>query len=200
VAGEPAAPHPLAAAPLVVTAARLHPDKGLDVLVDALVEVRRAVPGARVRVVGGAQEGFEDLPGELRAAAGRAGVGEALELVGFVDDPAALVAAARCYVQPARERTEILPLAILEAMAAGTPVVATDVGGVADVVRDGDTGLLVPPEDPAALAAAIVRVLRDDELAERLRAAASALVAQHRFRVAGLVDAVVAAYEGRPGA
>jgi glycosyltransferase involved in cell wall biosynthesis len=107
------------------------------------------------------------------------------------------VAAARCYVQPARERTEILPLAILEAMAVGTPVVATDVGGVRDLVRDGDTGLLVPPEDPAALAAALVRVLQDDDLADRLRTAAAALAGEQRHTVEGLLDGFAAAYEDR---
>jgi glycosyltransferase involved in cell wall biosynthesis len=198
VADPPAAPPgPLPGAPLLVTTARLHPDKGLDVLVDALALVRRAVPGARVRVVGPAQEGFEHLPADLRAHAARAGVADALELVGFVDRPTDLVAAARCYVQPARERTEILPLAILEAMAAGTPVVATDVGGVRDLVHDGETGLLVPPEDPPALAAALVRVLQDDALADRLRGAAAALAGERRYTVAGLLDGFAAAYEDR---
>jgi glycosyltransferase involved in cell wall biosynthesis len=77
-------------------------------------------------------------------------------------------------------------------------VVATDVGGVADVVRDGETGLLVPPEDPRALADALVRVLRDDALATSLRTAAAALLAEPRFRPEGMVAAVAAAYEGRP--
>jgi glycosyltransferase involved in cell wall biosynthesis len=191
---------PLPTDPVVVTTARLHPDKGLDVLVSALARVRESLPTARVRVVGGPQEGFEHLADELVAHAAALGVDGALELVGFVDRPAAVVAAARAYVQPARERTEILPLAILEAMAAGTPVVATDVGGVAEAVHDGETGLLVAPEDPGALADALARVLLDEGLAERLRTAAAALVAERRFHVDGLVDAFAAAYEGAPHA
>jgi glycosyltransferase involved in cell wall biosynthesis len=189
---------PLATAPTIVATARLHPDKGLDVLVDALALVRKEVPEARVRVLGAAQLGHEEVGPALHARAAQLGVADGLELAGFVDDPAAEVRAARCAVQPARERTEILPLAVLEAMAVGTAVVATDVGGVADVVHDGDTGLLVPPEHPAALAAALVRVLRDDALAERLRAGAAALVDQPRFHPDGMVAAVAAAYEGRP--
>jgi hypothetical protein len=189
------APAPLTPEPVVVTTARLHPDKGLDVLVEAVALVRRDVPGARARVIGPAQEGFEHLADELRDQAAGLGVGEAVELLGFVERPDEVVAAARCYVQAARERTEILPLAILEAMAAGIPVVATDVGGVADIVRDGDTGLLVPPEDPAALAAAVTRVLTDDRLADRLRRAAFALAAEPRFTADGLVDAMAATYE-----
>jgi glycosyltransferase involved in cell wall biosynthesis len=193
--------HPLpslTSAPRIVASARLHPDKGLDVLVDALALVRREVPQATVRVLGAPQLGHEQVGPALDAQAARLGLADGLELAGFVDDPAAEVAAARCAVQPARERTEILPLAVLEAMALGAPVVATDVGGVADVVRDGITGLLVAPEDPEALAAALVRVLQDDALAGRLRTAAAALVDEPRFHPAGMVAAVAAAYEGRP--
>jgi glycosyltransferase involved in cell wall biosynthesis len=190
------APAPLASAPLVCTTARLHPDKGLDVLIDALAIVRHHVPGASVRVIGPAQAGWEHLGAELDERAGRAGVGDAFAMLGFVERPDEVVGTSRCYVQAARERTEILPLAILEAMATGIPVVATDVGGVRDVVRDDDTGLLVAPEDPAALAAAIVRVLTDDALADRLRRSAFALVAEHRFTTGGLADGFAAAYAG----
>lgn len=190
------APVPLPADPVVVTTGRLHPDKGLDLLIDALALVREQVPEARVRIIGGAQDGFEGLADELRAQAARHGVGDAVELVGFVDRPEVVVAEAACYVQPARERTEILPLAILEAMATGIPVVATDVGGVRDLVRDEDTGLLVAPEDAPALAAALVRMLRERAVAERLRQRAFALAGEHRFTLAGLVDGFTGAYEG----
>lgn len=189
-------PVELPVAPLIVTTCRIHPDKGLDVLIDALALVRREVPDASVRVIGGPQEGAEGLADELRTRAFAQGLGDAVELVGFVDRPELVVAQGACYVQPARERTEILPLAILEAMATGIPVVATDVGGVRDLVRDDDTGLLVPPADPEALAAALVRVLRDRPSAERLRTAAFALVGERQYTVAGLLDGVTGAYEG----
>lgn len=190
------APVELPVAPLIVTTCRIHPDKGLDVLIDALALVRREVPDASVRVIGGPQEGAEDLADELRARAVAHGLGDAVDLIGFVDRPELVVAQGACYVQPARERTEILPLAILEAMATGIPVVATDVGGVRDLVRDDETGLLVPPEDPDALAAALVRVLRDRTSAERLRLAAFTLVGERRYTVAGLLDGITGAYEG----
>jgi glycosyltransferase involved in cell wall biosynthesis len=188
-------PVPLATEPAVVTTARLHPDKGLDILIDALAVARRDVPGASLRIVGAPQEGNEQLPAELGARAQRHGLADVVELLGFVERPETVVATSRVYVQSARERTEILPLAILEAMAAGVPVVATDVGGVADIVRDGETGLLVPPEDPEALGAAIARVLADDALADRLRRAAFDLVGSRPFTEAGLADAFAAAYE-----
>lgn len=198
VVGDQARHAPLPPTPTgceVVTVARLHPDKGLDLLIDALVEVRRRVPTARVRIVGAPQEGFEQLSGELLERAATVGVGDAVDLVGFVDDPSAIVRTARCYVQPARERTEILPLSILEAMAAGAPVVATDVGGVRDVVDHERTGLLVAPEDVGALAAAIGRVLEDDGLADRLRTAAHALVGEPRFSEDHLVRTMAGIYE-----
>ncbi len=74
---------------------------------------------------------------------------------------------------------ENFPHTVVEALAAGTPVIATDVGGVAEVIRDGVNGLLVPPEDATALADAIRRLATDDELRERLRDRAPASVAAY---------------------
>ena len=79
--------------------------------------------------------------------------------------------------------TEGLPLVLLEAMARGRPVVATPVGGTPELVTDGETGLLVPPRDPEALAEALRRVLDDPELARRLGEAGRARVAE-RFTAA----------------
>jgi glycosyltransferase involved in cell wall biosynthesis len=80
------------------------------------------------------------------------------------------------YVQPAR--AEGLPLAVLEAMAMGLPIVATSVGGIPEVLADGISGVLVPPGDPAVLAAAVLRILDDVDLAtslgEQARTAAAA--------------------------
>jgi glycosyltransferase involved in cell wall biosynthesis len=71
---------------------------------------------------------------------------------------------------------ENFPHVLVEALALGTPVIATDVGGVAEVVRDGENGLLAPPGDPGALAAAIARFFASPELADALRARAAASV------------------------
>ena len=75
---------------------------------------------------------------------------------------------------------ENFPLAVVEALAVGTPVVSTDVGGVAEVVRDGENGLLVPAGDPAALAAALWRIVAEPGLRERLAAAAAPSVERLR--------------------
>lgn len=187
-------PGPLEAEPLVVTVARLHPDKGVDVLLDALALVRAEVPGARLTVIGAAQDGVLNVQQALSEQVERLGLGGAVTFRGFVDRPAETVAASRLYVQPSRSET--FGLAVLEALALGVTVVATDVGGVGELLLGGEAGLLVAPDDPEALANAMVAVLTDDDLAERLRTAGQARAADPAFTASGLVDAVVAVYEG----
>jgi glycosyltransferase involved in cell wall biosynthesis len=133
---------------------------------------------------------FQQLePGSFRAAIvgdgpDRARVEEELgtagELLGERSDVAELLAQADVFVLSSR--SEGLPISILEAMAAGLPVVASDVGGIPELVVDGETGLLVPAGDPDALAAALRRLVEDGELRRRLGAAARARVEQ-RFSV-----------------
>ncbi|HEU5152452.1 MAG TPA: glycosyltransferase family 4 protein [Iamia sp.] len=149
----PAAPGPR---PVVATIARPHPEKGLDVLVAALALLP---PEVTLRVVGaGTGSGLERH--------------DRVEVVPWADDPVAAVADAWAYVQPSR--SESWGLALAEARAAGLAVVATDVPGLREQVADGVDGLLVPSEDPVALAAAIARLLDDRGLATRLGAAARA--------------------------
>ncbi len=112
-------------------------------------------------------------------------------LPGFADDVRPWLATADVLALPSA--AENCPLVVLQAMAAGVPVVASGVGGVPELVEDGVTGLLVPPDDPAALAAALRDVLRDSGLRERMGAAAKARVAQ-RFTLARCVDGLLASY------
>ncbi|MFN2627202.1 MAG: glycosyltransferase family 4 protein [Gaiellaceae bacterium] len=131
---------------VLLAIARLVPQKGLDVAVQALAAVRERHPAAVLVVLG---EG----PERPRLA------GEGVYLLGRVPDVAAWLGRAELLVHPAR--WEGFGLALLEAMLAGLPVVGTRVSSVPEIVVDGETGLLVPPDDPAALAAAILRVLED---------------------------------------
>jgi glycosyltransferase involved in cell wall biosynthesis len=141
----------VAGSPCVVTLARLDPVKGLDVLVDALPRL----PGVEAVVAG---EGPERDALVERAA--QRGVSDRVHLLGW--DPAAreLLGGGDLFVLPSRE--EGLPLSIAEAMLAGRAVVASDVGSVREIVEDGVTGLLVPPDDAAALARAVAELLADD--------------------------------------
>jgi glycosyltransferase involved in cell wall biosynthesis len=150
------------AEPLVVTIARLHEDKGIEVLLDAMELLNQRNVAARLVVVG------PDAPGQDQVAAGlrrRAATLSNVELCGPLDDPSSALAAAWVYAQPSRR--EPFGLAALEASARGLPVVATRVGGLPDVVADGTTGLLVPPGDPSALAETLARLLASTE--ERAR-------------------------------
>jgi len=163
--------------PLVLGIGRLAAQKAWPTLIDAA----RRIEGADVVVAGDGP-----LRGKLVAAA--AGGGGRVRFLGAVDDPAALLGLARCVVSTST--WEGLPLALLEALALGRPVVATAVGGIADLVPPG-AAVLVPAGDPAAVAAAVNRVLADPGLAERLAGAARAASA------AWTLDAMLAAYRER---
>jgi glycosyltransferase involved in cell wall biosynthesis len=136
------------------------PVKRLDVLLAAV----RDVPDMTLLLAGDGP-----LRGEVEQAA-RA-LGGRVELPGFVRDPAPLLAGADAFVLPSA--AENCPLALLQAMASGLPVVASRVGGIPEVVTDGETGLLVSPGDPVPLAAAL-RSLHDPALRTSLGKAARA--------------------------
>lgn len=184
---DPAVPH------TVLTVARLDPQKGLHDLVAAAA----LVPEARVMVVG---EGPERPALETEIA--RLGLGDRVHLLGFRSDVPDLLAASDLFVLPSL--FEGLPLSILEAMAAGKPVVATAIGGNDEAVVDGATGLLVPPGDPQALADAIRALLRDPERRRRLgeagrrRAEAEFSATAMVRRIAAIYDELLAASD-RPG-
>ena len=110
---------------------------------------------------------------------------------GFLETPARMQPVLDLYV--ASSRKEGLPLSILEAMAAGLAVVATDVPGHRDVVVPGETGVLVPPEDPAALAEAVAALLMDPVRRKNLGQAGRERVRQD-FSIGAMVDATAATY------
>ena len=134
----------------IVAVARLSPEKDVANLIRAAAIVRRSDPDLRIEVAGDGQ----CLP-ELRRLVAELGLEGQVLLLGEVGDVAGLLARGRLFVLPSR--SEGISLTLLEAMACGLPVVATRVGGTPEVVVDGETGLLVPPGDPAALADAILR-------------------------------------------
>jgi glycosyltransferase involved in cell wall biosynthesis len=152
--------HAVRSAARVVYAGRLQPVKGVRVLIEAW-SVLAAAHSARLAIAGDG-----DLREELEARSAQLGLGKRIEFRGDIDDVPALLRDADIYVQPSFQ--EGMPNSVLEAMAAGLPIVATQVSGNVDLVTDGDNGLLVPPGDAAALAAAIGRLLEDPALARRM--------------------------------
>ena len=163
--------------PVVGTVAHLKPHKGHQHLLRAAAEVRRARPDARFVLVGRGP-----LESELRQLTSRLGLDGSVVLTGFRDDALRIASAFDLFVLPSEH--EGLPIALLEAMAIGKPVVVTRVGGNAEVVEDGVNGLVVPPENPPALAGAITLLLRDPPLRERLGEAARRRAADFDIRTA----------------
>ncbi|HHW18876.1 MAG TPA: glycosyltransferase family 4 protein [Firmicutes bacterium] len=146
------------------TVARIHRQKALDVLVDAARIVVASEPSARFLI-----GGTGPLEGEIRAKIRDLKLEPYVKMAGFIEDVPGFLSGLDIYVLSSDY--EGLPLAVLEAMAQGLPVVATRVGGVPEAVVDGETGFLVPPRQPKLLAQAIVRLVVDPQLAEKLGAA-----------------------------
>ena len=164
--GPPAAAADLAddGRPLVLAAGRLAPQKGFDTLIAAAARWRDRRPEPLV-VIAGAGPLAGDLADQARSARRRRAASSARR-----DDIPDLLAAADVFVLPSRWEGQ--PLILQEALRAGRPIVAADVGGVRDLTGD-DAALLVPPDDPAALADAVLSVLDDERLAARLSKAAA---------------------------
>jgi glycosyltransferase involved in cell wall biosynthesis len=161
--------------------------KGQDVLIRALADPALAPSsGAIVLVAGEPWQGEERRLHELRTLAGELGVAERVRFCGFRADVENVYGAADVVCVPSTQ-PDPLPNAALEAAAAGCCVVAADHGGLPEILRDGETGLLVTPGDPAALAAALARLRGDRALRERLGAAAADDV-RERFAPGLLLD------------
>lgn len=156
----------------VCCVARLARQKGQDILLRALAIL--AGQGRRLRVLLAGDGEDEDA---LRALAAELGVAGQVTFLGRRSDVGNVLAASDLYAAPSR--WEGLGVSLGEAMLAGLPCVGAAIPGHADILQDGVTGLAVPPEDPAALAAGIARLLNDGELAGRLARAGRALVAEN---------------------
>jgi glycosyltransferase involved in cell wall biosynthesis len=153
--------------PLITNVARLTPQKAQHHLLDAAKLVLAACPDVRFVLLG---EG--PLRPELEAQAAALGLSDRVIFAGFRPDVPDILAASEVFVLSSL--WEGMPVALLEAMAAGCAAVATDVGGVGQVLRHEVTGLLVPPADPPALADALIRLCRDPATARQLGQAGQA--------------------------
>jgi len=158
----------------VGTVALFRPRKGTEVLIDALAELRQRGCSARLLCVGG----FETVEYErrLQAQVAARGLEDYVEWTGFTRDISAQLQRMDLFALPSLFG-EGLPMVVLEAMAAGVPVVATDVEGVPEAIRDGVDGVIARPQDVGSLAHAMARVIRGELDWQQLRLAA--LVRQH---------------------
>ena len=169
--------------PLVAFAGRLTPAKDLGVLIDAV----ERLPNVTLLLAG---------DGELRPQLERRASAR-VRFLGALERRRVLELFAAADVVALSSAWENFPHALVESLAAGTPVVATEVGGVPEIVRDGENGLLVPPGDPEALAAAIRRLIADPALAARMGRRSREIV-ESRFSLAAVMNQLRDAYRRQP--
>jgi L-malate glycosyltransferase len=158
--------------PVVTCVARLEPEKAIDDLIRAVAVLRPTYPRIALLIAGDGPE-----KNRLRDLSVHLGLGDSVRLLGRRDDVGALLTSSDAFCLPSHY--EGLPVSILEALAAGTPVVATKVGGIPGLLDDGETAVLVPPGDVTALSGALEKLLGDEVMRRRLAQAGRELVEQH---------------------
>lgn len=172
--------------PTICALTQLRPGKGIETLIDATPSVLERHPHIQVAIWG---EGSELK--ELRARAARIGVAQAVRFLGTSKAPLSVLRATEIFVHPSL--AEAFPYVILEAMSTATPTIASDVGGIAEALVDGETGILLPAGDSHALASALNDLLENPE-----RRTAMGLAAQRRveqlFTRTSMIDGLTAVY------
>ncbi|NLE77828.1 MAG: glycosyltransferase family 4 protein [Chloroflexi bacterium] len=154
--------------PLLFTAGNLNERKDYLTMLQALVRVRQAAPDVELRIAGGGEAGYRAT---LEGFIAQHHLEPNVRFVGLLNRPGMVQAYAQCRAVLLSSRQETAPGIICEGMAAGRPVVATAVGGVGDMVAEGESGFVVPAGDAEALAERTLRLLTDDGLARRMGAA-----------------------------
>ena len=179
---------------VVTTIGNIRRVKGHDILVKAAAQIAPQFPRVTFSVGGEVLE--PEYFAELQTLIRELGLADRFHFTGGVADLRSHLAGADIFVLPSR--SEGFSNAIIEAMAASLPVIATDVGGNAEAVQSGDSGYIVPSEDPAALAAAIMRLLADPWRARQMGVAGRRLAAEN-FTTEAMMLRTVAAYDSLLG-
>jgi len=160
---------------------RLHREKGQDILIRSFSRLTGEFPELRLVIVSDGPERQN-----LEALAKNLGLGERVIFTGFVPEPEKYFSLFDLFVLPSR--IEAMPMVLMQAMAHAQPAVATNVGGVADLIDDNKTGILTPPEDDSSMSSAIARILRNPELSKQLGAAAK-MKAEKEFGLEKMIGA-----------
>ena len=172
--------------PVVINVAHLAGHKGQQFLIRAIPHVLEAIPGVRFFIIG---EG--ELMAELQALAASLGIDQSLAFTGFRQDVGAFYHIADLFVMSSVQ--EGLGTAVLDALALGKPVVATDAGGIPEIIKDGATGCLVEAASPRALARGIIQMLAHKDKAQQMARRGQALV-KEQFSIDAMVENNLAVY------
>ena len=179
--------------PLIGMVTVLRSWKGHRIFLQAIPLVLKAVPSARFLIVGDGPQ-RENIQGWVEGM----GLNEVVMMVGHREDIPELLAALDIVVLSSTA-AEGVPQALVQALAMQRPVVATDVGGVGELIRDGETGLLIPPHDPQALARSVIKLLRDRGLSKELACRGRQLVQRH-YSLELMLERLEALYQELLGA
>jgi len=171
--------------PVIGTVARLVPVKAIESLIDAAPRILSRFPKATLLIVGGGES-----RASLEARAEALGLSKSIHFAGYREDAPAVLASMDVFVLPSLN--EGMGRVLVMAMALGKPIVATRVGGVAELLGDGEAGLLVPPRDSRALADAVIRVTEDSPLAAALGQAGRRRAP--RYSAEAMLDALARVY------
>lgn len=178
---------------LVITA-RFQDGKGHDVLLSALAQLRDRFPNLRLLVIGDGE-----MRPQIEAQIAALGLADIVELAGWVanEQMAAKIRAGNVFVLPTYIPTENFPISIVEGMAMGLPAIGARMGGIPDIIEDGETGFVVEPKDVDSLTAAIERLVSNPQAAADMGRKARLRVEQ-RFSAQVMADAIGAVYAGQP--
>lgn len=185
---------PMDTRPVVLLPARLTHWKGQTVLIDAAAQIEKERSGSAVYVLAGDAQGRQEYVGDLHDRARKHGIEHAVKIVGHLVDMPAALAAATVAVFPSTD-AEAFGRAAVEAQAMGVPVVASNKGGLAETIVDGDSGFLVPPADPRRLAFAVDRVLALSPEQRKNMGERGAARVRARYSVDALQTATLQVYE-----
>lgn len=172
--------------PVITAIAYACPRKGLGYLLEALPKVLEEKPSAKVLIVGGGP-----LTEALKKQASELGITESVIFGGARSDIPEILAATDVSVLPSL--SEGMPAAILEAMSCARPVVASNLDEISEIVKDGETGFLVPPRNPGKIAEAITRLLKDEQLAKQIGKNGQKMV-RDRFSVETMIENTLRVY------